>query len=92
MAIESLAAALVAAGRVDEAARNYEAFIADRELGWEAQEYWFRAHLRLAEIRRSQGDTAAARSLYQKVLTLWQDGDEDLPALREARAGLEALG
>jgi tetratricopeptide (TPR) repeat protein len=91
-ALEGLATALVAAGRLDEAARRYQDFIVDRPLGTEAQEYWFRAHLRLAEIRARQGDTDAARALYQEVLTLWKDGDQDLPALQEAKKRLEALG
>jgi tetratricopeptide (TPR) repeat protein len=91
-ALESLATALLAAGRLDEAARSYERLIGLRPLGSEAQEFWFRAHLRLAEIRRRQGDLDAARDLYQEVLTIWQDADEDLPAAQEARAGLQALG
>jgi len=91
-ALESLATALLAAGSVDEAARSFEELIADRPLGRESQEYWFRAHLRLAEIRASQGDIDAARSLYQQIVTLWQEGDQDLPALRDARAGLDGLG
>jgi len=90
-ALESLATARLAAGRIDEAARHYEKLIADRRLGNEVQEYWFLAHLRLAEIRQRQGNPAAARTLYEIVLSLWKDGDADLLALREAREGLAGL-
>ena len=90
-ALESLAAGLLGASRLDEAARRYEEFIASRPLGLEAQEFWFRAHLRLAEIRRGRGDVNGARELYEQVLALWRDADDDLPVLAEARAALAGL-
>jgi tetratricopeptide (TPR) repeat protein/predicted Ser/Thr protein kinase len=90
-ALESLATACLAAGRVDEAARHYEKLIADRTLGSETQDDWFTAHVRLARIRQSQGDSTAARTLYQTVLSIWKDGDPDLLVLREAREGLASL-
>lgn len=89
--LESLATALLAAGRLDEAAARYEALIADRPFGTEAQEYWFRAHLRLAEIRRARGDVEGAHALLEEIVTLWQDADEGLPVLEEARERLADL-
>jgi len=89
--LESLANALLGAGRLEEAARRYEQFIDDVPLGSETQELWFRAHLRLAELRRRQGDVDRARALYQGVVDLWSDADDGLPLLQEARAGLAAL-
>ncbi len=88
--LESLAAALLAADRQDEAARRYEEFIDERPFGGEAQEFWFRAHLRLAEILRRRGDVAGARTLLAQVLTLWRDGDDGLLVLEVARARLAA--
>ncbi len=90
--LDSIAAAYLAAGRTDDAVRVYEQIIADRPFGGEAQPYWFDAHLRLAEIRLQQGDVHAARELYETVLEIWKDGDEDLLPLREAKAGLQGIG
>ena len=86
--LESVATAYLAAGRLNEAARACEQIIRDQPLGTEAQPYWFEAHLRLAEIRLRQGDPAAARALYAKVLEIWKDADEGLLALQQAKAGL----
>ena len=86
--LESLARAYLAAGRIDDAAHAYEQLIADRPLGTDEQRYWFDAHLRLADIRVRQGNPAAARALYENILAIWQDGDEDLVALKDARDGL----
>jgi serine/threonine protein kinase/tetratricopeptide (TPR) repeat protein len=44
------------------------------------------AHLGLARAYRLQGDTNRARIAYQDFLTLWNDADPDIPALKQAKA------
>ena len=44
------------------------------------------AYLQLGRAYVLQGDTAKARAAYQDFLTLWKDGDADIPILREAKA------
>jgi eukaryotic-like serine/threonine-protein kinase len=36
--------------------------------------------------RAMQGDTAKAKAAYQDFLTLWKDGDPDIPILKQAKA------
>jgi hypothetical protein len=33
-----------------------------------------------------QGDSAKAKMAYQDFLTLWKDGDPDIPILKQAKA------
>jgi tetratricopeptide (TPR) repeat protein/predicted Ser/Thr protein kinase len=42
--------------------------------------------LALARLLERTGDTAGARQQYSRFLELWEDADEDLPELGEARA------
>jgi eukaryotic-like serine/threonine-protein kinase len=44
------------------------------------------AHLGSARAYALQGDAAKARSAYQDFLTLWKDGDRDIPVLIAAEA------
>jgi tetratricopeptide (TPR) repeat protein len=44
------------------------------------------AHLGLARAWALQGDTLNARATYQDFLTLWKDGDPEIPILKEAKA------
>jgi len=43
------------------------------------------ARLGLARAHSLAGDTAKARQAYQDFLTLWKDGDPDIPILQEAK-------
>ena len=90
--IESLAAALAAAGRLDEAAARYAELIERRPLGNEGQEDWFGAHVRLGELYERLGRSGDARRVYEQLLTTWKDGDRDLVARKEADNRLAALG
>ena len=90
-ALESLAAALAAAGRVDDAVKRYEQIIAFRSLGNEGQEDWFRAHVRIGELYERAGQLDAARRSYERLLALWKDADPDLVALVEARTRFASL-
>jgi hypothetical protein len=44
------------------------------------------AHLGLGRAYALEGDNAKARTAYQDFLTLWKDGDPDIPILQEAKA------
>ena len=44
------------------------------------------AHLGLARAYALEGDTPKARAAYLHFLTLWKDGDTDVPILKEAKA------
>jgi hypothetical protein len=44
------------------------------------------AHLGLARAYALQGDTAKAKAAYQDFLTLWKDGNPDVPILIQAKA------
>jgi eukaryotic-like serine/threonine-protein kinase len=90
--IESLAAALAAAGRLDEAVARYEELIAWRPLGNEGQEDWLRAHVRAGELYERLGRAGDARRTYEQLLTIWKDGDSQIAARTEAEAGLAKLG
>jgi len=49
------------------------------------------AHLGLARAYGLQGDTAEAKTSYQKFLTLWKDADPDIPILKQAKAEFAKL-
>lgn len=44
------------------------------------------AHLQLGRACVISGDIAKAKDAYRDFLTLWKDGDADIPVLRQARA------
>jgi tetratricopeptide (TPR) repeat protein len=86
--LESLAVACVAGGRWEDAIKHYEDLIALHPVGYEGQEHWFRAHVRLGALYERVGQPDAARRSYERLLVLWKEGDADLIALKEARARL----
>jgi len=44
------------------------------------------AKLGIARSQAAMGSTSAAKSSYQKFLTLWKDADADIPILKEAKS------
>ncbi|HEX2344838.1 MAG TPA: protein kinase [Vicinamibacterales bacterium] len=90
--IESVAAANVAAGHLDVAAKRYEELLATPRFGHESQELWFRSHVTVGEIYERLGRADEARRKYEALVKIWKDGDSDLVALTEARARLAKLG
>jgi hypothetical protein len=44
------------------------------------------ADLQIGRAYAIQGDTVKAKAAYQDFLTLWKDGDPDIPVLIEAKA------
>jgi DNA-binding SARP family transcriptional activator/tetratricopeptide (TPR) repeat protein/tRNA A-37 threonylcarbamoyl transferase component Bud32 len=86
---ESLARALAAASDSRAAAR-YESMLANipRWYGWEAEPYALAALVQLGRLYETLGDTARARSAYERHVSRMAHGDADLVSVREARAGL----
>jgi eukaryotic-like serine/threonine-protein kinase len=44
------------------------------------------AYLQLGRAYSRAGDTARAKSAYEKFLALWKDADPDIPILKQAKA------
>jgi len=91
MIMERVARALVRLDRLAEAKQKYEAILAAKEFGFEAQQLWFLAHLELGKICEREGDTAKAREYYRRLIDLWKDGDATLRPLIEAKERLKKL-
>ncbi|MGQ0734126.1 MAG: tetratricopeptide repeat protein [Acidobacteriota bacterium] len=86
MTLEGLAHAHQVAGRADEAFRAYERLGASHDwLGWEPQQAWSVAQVRLAELSARRGDRVRALTLLDAFLARWQHADADLPLIVEAR-------
>ena len=77
--------AYLAAGKGNEAATEFQKIVDHSGIVWNC---WTGAlaHLGLARAYALRGDTAKAHAAYQDFLTLWKDGDADVPVLREAKA------
>lgn len=88
---ELLAYTRLASGDLQGAAAAYRSFLEKPELGYELQEPWILAHLRLAELFERMGKRQEAAGYYEKLVELWRDGDEDLAPLRQARLRLATL-
>jgi eukaryotic-like serine/threonine-protein kinase len=86
--LESLAVAYVAAGRLEEAVKQYEDLMAEGSLGNEGQELWFRAHVRLGELYNRLGRPDEARRSYHRLLLLWKEADANVTALTQVKARL----
>jgi tetratricopeptide (TPR) repeat protein len=88
--LDTLAFALAASGRTDDAVIKYEKLLNEPWLGNEAQEEWFEAHLALGRIYEQIGRGADARRLYERLIATWKDGDADVVLLKTVRARLAA--
>ncbi len=89
--LESLAYAYFVSGDLEAAEDRYLAIVAEPDLGWEAQEPWILAHYQLGRIHQQQGNVAQALEDYRRFLEIWQDGDDDLTALIDARRRADDL-
>jgi tetratricopeptide (TPR) repeat protein len=91
--LESLAHGYERSGDEPRAIGYYERLIAMRSLalGWEAQQPWIAAHVRVAEFYRSRGEPAKAVQVLSPVAEIWNQADTDLPLAREIRRLQEAL-
>ncbi len=89
--LESLAYAHLMSGDLETARATYEQLIEDRDLGWEAQEYWILGHYELGRIYEQLADTARAIDYYSRFLSIWKDGDDELSIIDEARRRIQGL-
>jgi DNA-binding winged helix-turn-helix (wHTH) protein/tetratricopeptide (TPR) repeat protein len=86
LTLESLAHALLRAGRTDQAIEAYDTLVKTPGwIGWEPQQSWFEAHVRLAALLVARADTTRAASLLDALIERWHEADPDLPLLIEAR-------
>lgn len=86
--LETLAPALIAAGRPSEAVTRYEELLKKPPFGNEGQEAWFQAHLALGRLYEQQGRQEDARRLYTSLLDRWKDADANLLLLKAVRERL----
>jgi tetratricopeptide (TPR) repeat protein len=88
----SLAHALLAVGRRDEATRAYESIVAGFPQAWEGPVSWAVAHLALGQIYEDAGEIDRARTTYAKLAQVWQQADQDLPAVMKLREARKRVG
>lgn len=89
--LESLAHGYFASGDFDVAEARYQEIAARKDLGWEGQDSWIMSHYYLGRISEEKGDAAAAAEHYSGFIDIWQEGDEDLVALADARRRLQRI-
>jgi tetratricopeptide (TPR) repeat protein len=90
--IELRANAYMAAGQWENAARENEKLIANPGLGDPMLPRTLLAHVGRARALTRLGRLAEARTEYETFFEWMDDGDPDLPVLKEARAEYAALG
>ncbi len=83
--------AYAAIGRPDSALAAFQAAREVWNWGFEGQEEWVLASLRIGELAEAMGDLALARTAYSEFVDRWRNGDSTLPDLVRARARLRAL-
>jgi tetratricopeptide (TPR) repeat protein len=89
--LEALAHGYFVSGDFDAAEVRYQEISGQTDLGWEGQDPWILSHYYLGRIREEQGDAEGAAAYYSQFIDIWNDGDDDLVALADARARLERL-
>jgi serine/threonine protein kinase/Tfp pilus assembly protein PilF len=89
--LESLAYGYLLSGDLDQALAKYEELMEKKDIGWEAQEYYFQAHTQLGRIYEQKGDIEKATQYYKRLLELWKEADSDLPAMLDVKARLAKL-
>ncbi|MEP6764479.1 MAG: AAA family ATPase [Gemmatimonadaceae bacterium] len=82
------AQAYVLLGHPDSAMVELRALTGAVYFGYEVQDEWLRAPVRIARLARQMGDSVAAREAYKGYADRFVRGDSALPELREARAML----
>ncbi len=90
VARRGLAAALTA-DRFDEAVSLLQDVIAEREIGWEAQEEWILAHYDLGRLYEANADEPNALRHYRDFLDIWSEADPDILSGVDARRRVAAL-
>ncbi len=77
--------------RPDSALVDAQALARGFYFGYEVEDEWLRALLRVARIARRLGDSATMRTADSAYLARWKDGDADLPEVVEVRRRLARL-
>ncbi len=91
-AVYLLAEAEFEHGDLDNAATHYRRVIALNNIGQEFTGPTVIAHYQLARVLERQHNSAGAAAEYTAFLTLWKDGDADLPLIVDAKQRLAQLG
>jgi serine/threonine protein kinase len=65
--------------------------LAGKSIGWEAQEGWIEAHVRLGRIYEEGGDRKNTIAWYRALADHWKYADNDLPLLIEVKGKLAEL-
>jgi len=82
--------AYLAAGRGTEATAEFQKILKHRGIVI-SDVIGALAQLQMARAYTISGDKAKARSAYQDFLSLWKDGDPDIPILKQAKAEFAKL-
>jgi tetratricopeptide (TPR) repeat protein len=78
-------------GNLDQAIAKYDLLINKKDSGWEAQEYWIRAHYQLGKIYDEKGDAQRAINYYQRFLDILKNADPGLPEVGDVKKRLAGL-
>jgi len=90
--LEPLAFCALASGNIELARQRYERIVERKQLATAPLlEAWVMAHYQLGRIHEQQGNTARALERYSQFVDIWQDGDDDLPPLIDARRRMREL-
>ena len=89
--LESLAHGHFASGDFDAAETRFQEIAVRKDLGWEGQDPWIMSHYYLGRICEEKGDAAGAAEHYSGFIDFWQDGDEELVSLADARRRLQRI-
>jgi tetratricopeptide (TPR) repeat protein len=89
---ESLGYYYMKVGDWENAIKIYEEIINEgKDMGWEGQECWVRAHIDVSKVYEEKGDREKAIESYERLIEFWKDADQDLPDLIEAKERLQQL-
>lgn len=86
LTVESLARAFEISGNTDEAVTAYETVVdmSNDAAGWEPQQDWLGAHVKLAKLYLGRNEIEKARKILGQFLELWKEADPGLPLNKDA--------
>ena len=87
--LSSLADAYYYSGELDKAISVYSDIIGTHySLGWEGQQCCLEAFYKLGMILEEKGEKEEAGKYYSRLLDLWENADNDIPILQDAKERL----
>ena len=90
--MSSLAYCYYKSGQLGKAISVYEDILGPYySLGWEAQECCVEAYYSLAKISEEMGNNEQAIKYYRHFVDIWENADEGIPALLDAKSRLATL-